>query len=67
MRLPLPIAGPPVVNHQVEQRTTPAGRYWVCLVCEWATDPTPYTDSTAAAAAIRHQLEHRTAGKDIPL
>ena len=42
-------------------------RRWVCDLCPWATDWVAYTDPYAAGAAIRHQLEHREAGKDIPL
>lgn len=51
---------PPVPGrHTVTQQQDGMRRRWSCT-CGWATEPTTYTNAADAAAAIRHELEHRT-------
>lgn len=45
-------------QHTITQQQDGHRRRWACT-CGWATTPTTYTDAAAAAAAIRHELEHR--------
>ena len=51
----------------VTQEQDNGWRRWACAACEWATEWVAYTAPDHAASAIRHELEHRTAGKDIAL
>lgn len=45
--------------HQVAQEQGTSGqRRWSCT-CGWATPWTAYTKADHAAAAIRHELDHR--------
>ena len=45
-------------QHTVTQQQDGPRKRWACI-CGWATTPTIYTKAADAAAAIRHELEHR--------
>ena len=55
-----------MTEHRVTQERVGTERRWLCP-CGWATPWTVYTSSPDAVDAIRHELEHRNAGKDIAL
>lgn len=53
-------------EHRVTQERVGTERRWLCS-CGWASPWTVYTSAPDAIDAIRHELEHRNAGKDTPL
>lgn len=49
-----------MADHRATQEQNGGHRRWVCPDCWWSTEWTTYTEHKAAAAAIRHQLDHRS-------